>query len=77
MPNGEIRLPNILSFGNLSEEITLEPLDIVVGQNASGKSNLVDAMKLLQSLSQDNSHRQNAESGLSQNRTRREDFRDY
>jgi len=46
----KIRLRNILSFGDKGEELTLEPLNIIVGQNASGKSNLVDVIKLLRSL---------------------------
>jgi predicted ATPase len=49
----KIRLRNILSFGDKGEEITLEPLNIIIGQNASGKSNLVDVIKLLRSLTQD------------------------
>ena len=49
----KIRLRNILSFGDKGEEITLEPLNIIIGQNASGKSNLVDVIKLLHSLPQD------------------------
>ncbi len=53
----KIRLRNILSFGDKGgdkgEEITLEPLNIIIGQNASGKSNLVDVIKLLRSLPQD------------------------
>jgi len=43
----KIRLRNILSFGDLGEEIELQPLNVVIGQNASGKSNLVDVIKLL------------------------------
>lgn len=46
----KIRLRNILSFGDKGEEITLEPLNIIIGQNASGKSNLVDVIKLLREL---------------------------
>ncbi len=49
----KIRLRNILSFGDKGEEITLEPLNIIIGQNASGKSNLVDAIKLLRSIPQE------------------------
>ena len=49
----KIRLRNILSFGDKDEEITLEPLNIIIGQNASGKSNLVDVIKLLRSLPQE------------------------
>lgn len=50
----KIRLRNILSFGDKGEEITLEPLNIIIGQNAPGKSNLVDVIKLLRWLPQDN-----------------------
>ncbi len=49
----KINLRNILSFGDKGEEIELQPLNIIIGQNASGKSNLVDAIRLLRSLPQD------------------------
>jgi predicted ATPase len=49
----KIKLRNILSFGDKGEEIELQPLNIIIGQNASGKSNLVDVIKLLRSLPQD------------------------
>lgn len=49
----KIKLRNILSFGDLGEEIELQPLNVIIGQNASGKSNLVDVIKLLHSLPQD------------------------
>ena len=49
----KIRLRNILSFGDKGEEIELQPLNIIIGQNASGKSNLVDVIKLLRSLPQE------------------------
>lgn len=49
----KIRLRNILSFGDKGEEIELQPLNVIIGQNASGKSNLVDVIKLLRSLPQD------------------------
>ncbi len=49
----KIRLRNILSFGDKGEEIELHPLNIIIGQNASGKSNLVDVIKLLHALPQD------------------------
>jgi predicted ATPase len=45
----KIRLRNILSFGDKGEEITLEPLNVIIGQNASGKSNLVEIFHLLNS----------------------------
>jgi predicted ATPase len=50
----KIKLRNILSFGDKGEEIELQPLNIIIGQNASGKSNLVDVIKLLRSLPDDN-----------------------
>lgn len=49
----KIKLRNILSFGDKGEEIELQPLNIIIGQNASGKSNLVDVIKLLRSLTQE------------------------
>jgi predicted ATPase len=49
----KIRLRNILSFGDKGEEIELQPLNIIIGQNASGKSNLVDVIKLFHSIPQD------------------------
>ncbi len=50
----KIRLRNILSFGDKGEELELLPLNIIIGQNASGKSNLIDVFKLLRSLTKDN-----------------------
>ena len=46
----KIRLRNILSFGDKGEEIELQPLNVIIGQNASGKSNLIDVIKLLHYL---------------------------
>jgi len=42
-----IRLRSILSFGPDSEEIELQPLNVLIGPNASGKSNLIAAISLL------------------------------
>jgi len=42
-----IKLNNLLSFGTDDEPLTLEPLNILIGPNAVGKSNLVDALSLL------------------------------
>ncbi len=50
----KIRLRNILSFGDKGEEIELLPLNVLIGQNASGKSNFIDIFQLLHSLTQDN-----------------------
>lgn len=49
----KIRLRNILSFGDKGEEIELQPLNVIIGQNASGKSNLVDVIKLLRAASKE------------------------
>jgi predicted ATPase len=49
----KIRLRNILSFGDKGEEIELQPLNVLIGQNASGKSNFIDVIKLLRSLTKD------------------------
>lgn len=48
-----LRLKNFLSFGNESEAIELQPLNVLIGANASGKSNFIEAIRLLQSLSGD------------------------
>jgi len=42
-----IRLSNFLSFGNETEEIELRPLNIIIGANGSGKSNLLEAFDIL------------------------------
>ena len=42
-----IRLDNILSFGPSEEEFVLEPLNVLIGPNASGKSNFIEALYLL------------------------------
>ena len=42
-----IRLDNLLSYGPGSAEFRLEPLNVLIGPNASGKSNLVEALALL------------------------------
>jgi len=49
----KIRLRNILSFGDKGEEIELLPLNVLIGPNASGKSNFIDVIKLLRSLPQE------------------------
>lgn len=45
----QIRLQNFLSYGPDAEAIELQPLNIFIGPNASGKSNLLDAFHLLRS----------------------------
>lgn len=41
-----IHLCNLLSYGELAS-LSLEPLNVLIGPNASGKSNLIDAVSLL------------------------------
>ena len=48
-----IRLENILSFGPNSEPFPLEPLNVFIGPNASGKSNFISALELLHSAPKD------------------------
>ncbi len=45
-----IRLTNLLSYGPAGEEIELQPLNVLIGPNASGKSNLIEALGLLKAL---------------------------
>ena len=42
-----IRLTNLLSFGPDTEELELEPLNVLIGPNGSGKSNFIEALGLL------------------------------
>ena len=42
-----IRLENILSYGPDTAELRLEPLNVLIGPNASGKSNLIDVLSIL------------------------------
>jgi predicted ATPase len=42
-----LRLRNLLSFGPDAEEIVLEPLNVLIGPNASGKSNVLESIGLL------------------------------
>jgi hypothetical protein len=41
------KLTNFLSFGPDSQEIHLTPLNVLIGPNASGKSNFIEAVELL------------------------------
>ena len=47
-----IRLKNFLSFGEDSEELELKSLNVLIGANASGKSNLIEALRLLRAAPQ-------------------------
>lgn len=48
-----IQLRNLLSYGPSSEEIELQPLNVLIGPNGSGKSNLLEAVGLLKATSGD------------------------
>jgi predicted ATPase len=48
-----LRLKNLLSYGSKNEPIELQPLNVLIGSNASGKSNLIEAIALLQSTPKD------------------------
>jgi predicted ATPase len=45
-----IRLKNLLSFGDEGEEIELQPLSVLIGPNASGKSNFIEVLRLMSYL---------------------------
>jgi predicted ATPase len=49
----KLYLKNFLSYGSEGDEITLEPLNVLIGPNASGKSNLIEALNLLYSTPTD------------------------
>ena len=44
---------NILSFGPSAQDLTLEPLNVVIGPNGSGKSNLIEIIGLLRAAPED------------------------
>ena len=48
-----IRLDNILSYGPSDSALSLEPLNVLIGPNASGKSNLIEALSLLAAAPRD------------------------
>lgn len=43
----ELQLRNFLSYGSNNEAIALEPLNVLIGRNGSGKSNLIEAISML------------------------------
>ncbi|MGE4505854.1 MAG: AAA family ATPase, partial [Desulfovibrionaceae bacterium] len=43
-----MKLKNLLSFGEIDDEIKLGGLNVLIGPNGSGKSNLIEAVSLLQ-----------------------------
>ncbi len=42
-----LKLTNFLSFGPDSHDIELSPLNVLIGPNASGKSNFIEALELI------------------------------
>jgi len=48
-----LTLRNFLSFGADAQEIELQPLNVLIGPNASGKSNLLEALSVLQATPRD------------------------
>lgn len=48
-----LHLKNFLSYGEEGQTIDLEPLNVLIGPNASGKSNLIEAIGLLRALPTD------------------------
>ncbi len=43
----QLQLRNFLSYGSNNEAIELEPLNVLIGRNGSGKSNLIEAISML------------------------------
>jgi len=41
--NRKINLQNFLSYGSQGEEIELQPLNVLIGTNGTGKSNFIEA----------------------------------
>ncbi|TAF36250.1 MAG: chromosome segregation protein SMC [Oscillatoriales cyanobacterium] len=48
-----LQLQNFLSYGSQGETIELRPLNVLIGTNASGKSNLIEAIALLKATPTD------------------------
>lgn len=48
-----LRLQNFLSYGSEGIEVDLQPLNVLIGPNASGKSNLIEAIGLLRATPKD------------------------
>ena len=48
-----ITLKNLLSYGNEGVTLDLEPLNVLIGPNASGKSNLIEAISLFAAAPRD------------------------
>lgn len=42
-----IGVQNLLSFGEAGIDLDLQPLNVLIGPNASGKSNFIEVLRLL------------------------------
>jgi predicted ATPase len=49
----KIKLQNFLSYGSDGEDIELQPLNVLIGANTSGKSNLIEAIGILKATPTD------------------------
>jgi predicted ATPase len=49
----KIKLQNFLSYGSEGDEIELQPLNVLIGANTSGKSNLIEAFGILRATPTD------------------------
>jgi len=49
----KLKLQNFLSYGPQGEEIELQPLNVLIGANGSGKSNLIEAFGILKATPTD------------------------
>lgn len=47
-----IKLKNFLSYGPKGVELKLKPLNVFIGPNSSGKSNLIEALRILKAAAQ-------------------------
>jgi len=48
-----VKLTNFLSYGDAGREVELGPLNVLIGPNSSGKSNLIEAMGVLKAAPRD------------------------
>jgi predicted ATPase len=49
----KLKIQNFLSYSSQGAEIDLQPLNVLIGTNASGKSNLIETIGFLRALPQD------------------------
>ncbi|BAY18140.1 putative ABC transporter ATP-binding protein [Anabaenopsis circularis NIES-21] len=49
----KIKLQNFLSYGSEGDDIELQPLNVLIGPNTSGKSNLIEAIGILRATPTD------------------------